>query len=235
MAFWPPPPGSVLGIFMKKVNFYIDGFNLYHNAFKKHKVNTSKGIIVAGWPDLRWQDLYKLMEQFINPKTEIINTIYYFSAIPDWIPSKAEKHQNYIKAVETRKINIILGKFKEKHKTCPLCKGLYISHEEKESDVNIAINLLSDVLLKKCDIAYLVSGDSDMVPSLKKAKSIANSQIRLGLILPPYQKGADLKRHVDFYKKITRKHLTKSLLPYKVEVEKKILCAPKDWLPSNKI
>lgn len=218
--------------FMLKVNFYIDGFNLYHAAFKKHPVVLPDGNkVVVGWPELRWQDLKSLMTQFINPKKEEIGEVYYFSAIADWLESKAEKHQKYIEVLSDSGIKVVLGKFKAKEKRClASCKEIFTSHEEKESDVNVAIHLLSDILQNKCDIAYLVSGDSDMGPAIRKAKSL-NTATRIGLILPPYQKGADLKRSVDFYKKITHKHLKKSLFSQDVTLSDKTICAPKGWLP----
>ena len=219
---------------MKKVNFYIDGFNLYHSAFKYHKVVVDNQTITAGWPELRWQNLYSLMEQFVNPKTEEIGSVFYFTANPSWIKSKSEKHQNYISALLIAGVSVIQGKFKEKEKRCQAqCRQTYISHEEKESDVNIAINLLSDILLSKCDIAYLVSGDSDIVPAIKKAKQLVPS-CRIGLIIPPYQKGLDLRNNVDFYKKITRKHLKKSLFPKEITIGTTKIIAPEGWIPKHK-
>jgi len=38
----------------KKVNFYIDGFNLYHSAFKKHKAFVKGSTKLVGWEYLRW-------------------------------------------------------------------------------------------------------------------------------------------------------------------------------------
>ena len=173
------------------------------------------------------------MAQFINPAKEEIGTIYYFSATADWLPSKAEKHQTYLKALSSEGIKIVLGKFKAKEKRClASCKEIFISHEEKESDVNVAIHLLADLLQNKCDVAYLVSGDSDMGPAIRKAKELLSSK-RLGLILPPYQKGADLKRAVDFYKKITRKSLKKSLFAKEITLSDETIIAPEGWLPSK--
>lgn len=223
-------------LFMIKVNFYIDGFNLYHAAFKKHQVTLPDNTTIkAGWPELRWQNLRELMLQFINPQKEEIGDIYYFSATADWLPSKAEKHKSYINALSSEGVRVILGKFKAKEKRCQAdCKKMFISHEEKESDVNVAIHLLSDILQNKCDTAYLVSGDSDMGPAIRQAKRLC-PQKRIGLILPPYQKGADLKSSVDFYKKITRKHLKKSLFPRAINFSDSIIYAPSGWLPPEKI
>ena len=228
-----PPPGRVLGFFMKTVNFYIDGFNLYHSAFKKHPVWVNGETKRVGWPDLRWQNLRALMDQFVVPEKEIIGQIYYFSAVADWLPSKADKHHKYIEALKTQAIIPVLGKFKAKEKRCQAtCKEMFTSHEEKESDVNVAIYMLSDLLLNKCETAYLVSGDSDMKPAILLAKKLCPSK-RIGLIIPPYQKASDLKNSVDFFKKITKDHLKKSLLPQEVISGDKNIQAPINWLPNK--
>lgn len=144
----------------KRVNFYIDGFNLYHSAFKEHYACVRGTTKLVGWKNLRWQNLKKLMSMFINIKTEILCEVYYFTAKANWLPTKAQKHSLYIQALKTVGVNVIEGKFKEKFKKCPLCQKQFTSHEEKESDVNIAIYLLTDLMQNKCDTAYLVSGDS---------------------------------------------------------------------------
>lgn len=180
---------------------------------------------------MRWQNLKVLLQQFLTPGKEELGTIYYFSAIAEWLPSKALKHAEYISALKHEGIKVILGKFKAKEKKCQaVCKKYFTSHEEKESDVNVAIFMLSDMLLNNCDMAYLVSGDSDMKPAVELIKKLCPTK-RLGLIIPPYQKAADLKSSVDFYKKIRRKHLIKALFPEEIKTEDRVLKAPMGWLP----
>lgn len=216
----------------KKVNFYIDGFNLYHSAFKKHYSFVKGSHKLVGWEYLRWQNLKKLMSLFINDKTEILGDIYYFTALAKWIPEKAAKHSRYITALKNEGINVVEGRFKEKNKRCPLCKKDFISHEEKESDVNIAIYFLSDLMQNKCDTACIVTGDSDMIPSLKMSKKLCPNK-KIGLILPPYQLGADLKSEVHFVKKIKKDMLKKSLFPKEIIIDGIKIQAPDNWLPKD--
>jgi len=46
----------------------------------------------------------------------------------------------------------------------------YQTYEEKRTDVNIAIKILEDAFLKKYDRAIIMSGDSDIVPSIESVK-----------------------------------------------------------------
>jgi hypothetical protein len=52
-----------------RINVYIDGFNLYHSTLQHTH------------PDCRWLNLLELSRRLINPKTEEIKDIYYFSAL----------------------------------------------------------------------------------------------------------------------------------------------------------
>ena len=48
---------------------------------------------------------------------------------------------------------------------------MYIRHEEKMADVNIANQLLLDAMEGKFDSAFLISGDSDLVPPIRTIKT----------------------------------------------------------------
>lgn len=219
---------------MLRVNVYVDGFNLYHSAFQKRvdKQNSKSNIKkYIGFPDLRWCDLDKLSKQFVNIKKEELNEVKYFSATPLWIKNKAEKHRLYLDALRSVGVKIILGKFKEKDRKCyASCKEYFKSHEEKETDINIAINLLSDAFEDKFDIALIISGDSDLSPAIQKVKKLFPKK-RIGVILPPYQFGADLKNSSDYVKKIKRLHLRRALLPEQIKFAGNLIQAPNGWLP----
>jgi len=51
----------------KRISVYIDGFNLYHSTLQYAHLNC------------RWLNLMELSKRLINPKTEEIQTVYYFS------------------------------------------------------------------------------------------------------------------------------------------------------------
>ena len=72
-----------------RISVYIDGFNLYHSTLQ------------FAHPTYRWLNLMELCRRIINPKTEEISDVYYFSALAEWLPEKAKKHLLYIKALRT--------------------------------------------------------------------------------------------------------------------------------------
>lgn len=173
----------------------------------------------------------KLMSLFINEEKEKINTIHYFSAYPLWIRDKTHRHKIYTDALRSTDINIVLGQFKEKERKCLAdCRKHFKSHEEKETDINIAIKVLADAFRDEFDTACIVSGDSDLSPALQTVKKLFPTK-RIGVVLPPYQFGAEITQHADFTKKIYKKHLRKSLFPREISYAGRTIKAPDNWLP----
>ncbi|MBQ2175135.1 MAG: NYN domain-containing protein, partial [Alphaproteobacteria bacterium] len=73
----------------------------------------------------------------------------HFSAIANWHPdnTKVQKHKQYIERLRKENIIPVLGKFKEKDIHCKLCGKNFKSHEEKRTDVNIALKIVSEAVL----------------------------------------------------------------------------------------
>lgn len=132
----------------KRIAVYVDGFNLYH-ALKNLKK-----------PHLKWLNIRSLVEKFIDQKSEVIDKIYYFSAIATHINNDvAKRHRVYIEALETFSVQFIEGHFKKKEHTCHVKDRVNLTlykHEEKETDVNIAIYMVRDAILKKFDKLILI-------------------------------------------------------------------------------
>jgi len=201
----------------KKVSVYIDGFNLYHSTLQ------------YAHPNFRWLNLLELSKRIINPKTEEIQTVYYFSAITTWNPNRAKKHLLYIHALRAVGVKDILGRFTLRDRKCPKCLACYQSHEEKKTDINIAITLLGDAVLDKFDTALILSGDSDLAPVSNKLRQLCPGK-KIGIIVPQNQSAMNLKKHADFFKKIQDRDLKKSLLPKQVTYNGNIITAPTGWL-----
>ena len=86
-----------------KVNFYIDGFNIYH-AIRKIKNNR-----------LKWINYKLLCEEILNTDDEI-NEILYFSAYVFWRKDGQIRHEIFIIALKSQNVKVILVNFKEKSK-----------------------------------------------------------------------------------------------------------------------
>ena len=86
-----------LGVILVPVVFYVDGFNLYHALLRFRD------------PKVEWPDLRALCHRQVQPKTEVIKAIKYFSAFAHWLPEPMARHQEYVKALETTGVTAIMG------------------------------------------------------------------------------------------------------------------------------
>ena len=110
-----------------RVTCFIDGFNLYHAIDSMREQH------------LKWVDLWSLSETFIKRRSQSLQEVYYFSAYAPWLPEKMKRHRLYVSALIATGVTPIMAKFKDKDRWCPNCGHHWIGHEEKETDVNIAL------------------------------------------------------------------------------------------------
>ncbi len=199
---------------MNRVSFYVDGFNLYH-------------IIDKYCPRCKWLDLRKMFCSVI-PASDSISEISYFSALAHWKPERVTRHRAYIEALRSTEVSIILGRFKEKDRKCLFCRKAYKAHEEKQTDVHIALKMLEDGIDNRFDTAILVSGDTDFVPVLSTLKRRFSDK-RIGIMLPIGSRARELQEVADFFIKMKRRHLTGNQFPHLIETPKGKIEIPEKW------
>lgn len=201
---------------MNRCAFYIDGFNLYHSLYQNQK----------------WLDLLALVKNFIA-SSDRISYIKYFSTYCTWDSNKAARHKLLTDVYVDQGIEVIMGKFKKITRHCrnniPNCSGYYSTHEEKQTDVNIALHLLNDAWEDRYDKAYIISGDTDLLPVIQMLKT-SNSHKLISVIFPPF-KWADEIKTVCQTQKMKQIHLNKSILPQKYYTKNNVLIeAPPEWI-----
>ena len=118
---------------------------------------------------------------------------------------------------------------KKRDKHCRICNKTYQTFEEKQTDVNIAIHLFKLAVQDKYDKAFIISGDSDLIPSIRAVKTtFPNKQI--GVIITIGRSAEMLKHTCDLYMKMKKKHLKASTLPDVINIGKdKTLERPQRW------
>ena len=91
------------------------------------------------------------------------------------------------------KLRVVLGEMKKKERKCyvPACTyaGLrtYPYHEEKHTDVSIAITMIEDTHRASYDKMILVTADTDLLPAVRLAKHIRPQQ-EIVLCMPALDK-----------------------------------------------
>ena len=150
---------------MNRTAFLIDGFNLYHSLREASRD--------MGGVSTRWLDLRALCRSFlyqIGGNAQLAG-VFYFSALARHLeaikPDVTVRHLAYIECLRATGVEVELAQFKEKWITCPHCHAVITRHEEKETDVAIAIKLMELSWRDQCDSVVVMSGDSDLAPALR--------------------------------------------------------------------
>ena len=192
------------GEFVLKTNIYVDGFNLYYGALK-------------GTP-YRWLDIYKLCR--IMLPQDIIHQIKYFTALVTPRPKDPDqltRQQTYLRALQTTPgLEIIYGHFLAHEILMPLAPpqtgyAKVVKTEEKGSDVNLALHLLSDGYKNGYDLAVIISNDSDLLSPIQFVKKELGKKI--GILNPQKHPSKSLIGVANFVKNIRTGALKNSQFP----------------------
>lgn len=212
-----------MGLCIIRVNVYIDGLNLYYRALR-------------GTPH-RWLDVGKLA-RLLLPKHDI-GRIRYFTAIvtnrPD-DPTQAQRQQTYLRALETvTNLTIHYGHLLPKTKRRPLARQPrtgrrtveILDTEEKGSDVNLASYLLLDAFEDDCEMAVVVSNDSDLVLPIVMVRSRLGKQV--GVFDPSRRRSFELHGAASWYRPLRRGPLSASLFPDTLSDSQGLITKPPSW------
>jgi uncharacterized LabA/DUF88 family protein len=157
----------------ERVIAYIDGFNLYFGMKENSWGNQAL-----------WLDVQKLTLNLLKPPQILIETNYFTSRISN-NPPKQARQNTYLDALQTlNDFEIHYGKYNSQNRTCQRCGDSHSHSEEKMTDVNIACQLLADAFQDKFDTAFLITGDSDLVPPIALIHSLFNNK-RVFVAFPP--------------------------------------------------
>ena len=212
----------------KRAVALIDGFNLYH-AIDNLGVHGKKN-------HLKWLDLRALAEIYAPSSDYDLLAVKYFSAFATWLPDAHKRHRAYVRALQSVGVQVIMGKFKEKDRHCYNCGNRYKAHEEKETDVNLAIHLLNGAYKNEYDLALIFSADSDLAPAIRMVRAETQKTVRI--VFPVGLKSGELRTAAGGAEKATRRmkvvHLERSLFPKTIAVDggTKAVTRPAKYDPS---
>lgn len=186
---------------MARVSFYVDGFNLYHSLLGHPKT-----------AECRWLDIRQMLGSLLKT-TDTLTSVTYFTSLVDWAPPKVKRQQALIRALTNSGVKVVRGRFQETLRECEgACKQFYKAHEEKETDVNIATRLLTDAAEDVFDWAYLVTGDSDQVPTVHALRRVAPEK-KICCVFPFRRHSAELKSIADHNVQLAVSHYTNNRFP----------------------
>lgn len=194
---------------------YIDGFNLYH------------AIDDLGRPHLKWVDLRALVASFLRDGQEL-TAVNYYSAYATWLPDEFRRHRQYIAALEAAGVSVHLSDFRARRQECFRCGAVWQTHEEKRTDVKMAVDLTADCLEGNFDLAVVVTADSDLEPAVSKVRATPGKSLLM--VAPPgrYNRARDLR----FTHQIRPSRIRRCLLPETVIRDGRVVAMrPPEYAP----
>jgi len=201
---------------MERIIAYIDGFNLYFGM----KENGNSTL---------WLNPQKLVLSLLKPNQQL-ECIKYFTSRVRNSPDKEQRQKTYIEALETLPdFKITYGHYQSHIETCRRCGHSYPYSNEKMTDVNIAVAMMEDGHNDLYDTAFLVTGDSDLVPPIVSIHNIY-PQKRVFVAFPPNRSNVSVKNVAKGGMVIGRKKLIDAQFPNQV-IKKNgyILERPLSW------
>ena len=229
-----------------KTRVYIDGYNLYYGCLKR--------------TPYKWLDLSKLFIKHILPSSSSTNHSYedlsikFFTAeivgnaamSKDSLKDQQAYHRALTFHAGENQLDIIKGyyavnktrafKVDEENPSTPPNECEYVDIwklEEKQTDVNIAVESLYDVMTDdSLEQVVFVTNDTDLASALEKIKSL--NKVKIGLVIPttdsvrnPNEK---LDKHADWTRRnILLEELQASQLPRSVQGGRKPAVKPMGW------
>lgn len=213
---------------MKRVTFYVDGFNFYFGLKRTKRIDSD-------WKKFYWIDMVRLCESFLGLDQQLERVIY-FTASP-LSPLKNSRQSAFLNAnklLNGDRFEIVRGKYLEKHIICPYCKGDISRPEEKKTDVNISIRMIEDCVLDATDIIALVSADSDLVPPIELIQRLFPS-VGIKVYFPPSNFSNDIMDNLTHHRSKpvlmikNKRRFSSAIMPDSVSSDGKTYSIPEKW------
>jgi uncharacterized LabA/DUF88 family protein len=202
---------------MQRVAPYVDGYNLYYGLSEKR------------WKQFYWLNIQSMVQNLLKPNQILVSTKY-FTTVIKRPPDKRRRQAVFLEALGTlTDFQMFYGHWLSNPVTCHKCGHTYDAYHEKMTDVNIAVELMSDALQDHLDVALVVSADSDLVGPVKAIRELFPPK-RVIVAFPPARQSAALKAAARGYISIGRDVLAKSVFPDQVvKPDGFVLERPVEW------
>ena len=168
-----------------KVIVYIDGFNCYF------------GLKESQWQCYYWLDYAKLAHKLaskIMAENPTLVATKYFTARISAPEDKRRRQTTFLEALEAHSdTKFYYGHYRENKYSCSGCGRPNFVPNEKQTDVNIAVNMVVDAVQDNFDTAILIGGDSDLIPPVETIKRLYPHK-RVIACFPPNRHSKHLRK-----------------------------------------
>lgn len=232
LSFWrcgaEPIFGSALAFSkdMKTTRVYIDGGNLYNGLLKR-----------TPW---KWLDLVKFSKSLLQPDHDVTLVRYFTSRVLSDRGNAASvlRQDIYLQAQSVQeRVEIVEGFYQNRRvwlpfagEPCKTCHGKaeVVKTEEKRTDVNLAVSMVTDAQEGLADCYVVISGDADLAAAVG---AVRYKQKKPVLVFNPHREiCGELKKLASYYKNIDPSILQGCQLPDEVRInERTVVHCPPEW------
>lgn len=182
-----------------RVIAYIDGFNFYHAVDELKK------------PHLKWVNLWSVADSLLRSNQKL-QAVKYYSAYARWIPGAYQRHMAYVRALEATGVTATMSEFKERKVSCKRCGARWKTHEEKETDVFLAVDIVDDLRSNNFDLAILITADTDIRPAVNRIRATSGKHVLVATPPKRFGRARSLSPNLE----VTQGRIAKNLLPDEV-------------------
>jgi len=202
----------------EKVIAYVDGFNLYFGLKEKD------------WRCYYWLNIKLLCTKLLRPKQHLVIVKYFTSRIRKSSSGKQKRQSIYIEALNSiPDVKAYYGKYNFYPHKCRNCNFIDEIPEEKMTDVQLGVEVVSDAYQNKYDTAFIITGDIDLVPSIEKVRAEFPNK-RVIVVFPPMRTADELRAVASVCLHVDEKVLRESQLPDEiVKIGGYVLKRPIEW------
>ncbi len=177
-------------------------------------------------PALKWVNLRRLADLLISRKSQRVVRVCYFTAAPEHFQNTASvdkllRHRAYTAALKAKGVECVFGNFAERSRTYKdgrRFRATWVGHEEKQTDVALALNVLNDAYQDVYDRALVISVDADQLPTYRMLRRLFPHKQIICVAPPERPHLAEVKAATSGLARIRVSQLEKALLGREVRL-----------------
>ncbi len=181
---------------------YVDGFNLYHSVKDLNE------------DFLKWCNLWRLGEIIIPSVSEKLVKVVFCTAYYPGDPQKRWRHEQLMNALRNVGVDCVMGHYIHEERDCRECGRVWQQPNEKASDLNLGLSLITDAWNDVFDRAYLLTADSDQAATARFLRETFKEKKSLVTVSPPGRNfSANITQFSEGRIALTREHIERSVFP----------------------
>ena len=209
----------------RRAALYVDGFNLYHPILR----------MGAGSNHLKWACLWRLGENLAATKGQKLVKVVFCTAVPS-VRQNAGQRDRHIKFNDAQRasgVTIIEGHYvPEKVEVAGIPTG-ETKWTEKQTDINVCLELIMDGLDDVYDVAMLLSADTDQVATARvftdRLKPLGKSL--LGVAPPDRSAPNGYSQYAIPSVVLKRFDIERCIMPEEITYEGRMIRRPDEYAP----